>query len=742
MNTKGIGAIIIIVAITGIVQIPVHQQRIISPGTDAFSAHDALFGNTGVTHDFITDQPTVGLGTILVDLYRKNMLEDVRVEVTDTKTNKLLISKTIPASEIQDDTFAYVYFKESPIPKHTAISIAFSAPTATQHNPVGLRFDQETKHVSLSMTERVPVWKALSTTMKNREQEWRYTLVAIGLALIPTLAIWAPGKKAKYIVACFFIIILALAARLWVIPQLGGVSGGDAYNYLSITTSIIQLENPFANTKRLPGYPLLLVPFVAGENFDEQLIMRTISTVASMLSLGALVALARILKLRWPVAICSMLILAFQKDFFWTSMRPEPYSVYAVLLIASLVLFFTSYQKKSHVLHVIFGLTLGYAAMTRQEGFVLAAMLGTCSLIYETYTAYATKHVRSSLSRFARMYAPALLATLPYFTNNLISYGHPLYTPYLEGDRLQIVDSFLAFQDALGATWGVIGSMWKIAWDELERLPLTSPVFIGSFFGLLLWYVLLKKLQHQKYSVLLTILALFLMGSTTAIAVYAKPFFVGNIPIITSAFVLASIPLFIHETTWRGVVVLMVLLSQIGIATWFHPFAKHYQQSFPFIVLILGTSLCSSVPKKRLPGGMLVLAATLPFLIASSFLMQKINAAIDEHNEDTALDSVAYRAARFARTLAGPVGFDQAYLPARFYFESTLKYFTEEEHATAEKRDKWILQEGIRTFVATSAHKAYDFPNPSWKTLKTFKAAGKDERMFESSIYEIPRSYE
>lgn len=734
LTVLSIGAILVVIVLL----IPVHQRRIVSLGTDSFTSHYPLFGARTLQHQMKTQDTTIGFGTILVDLYKKRALSDVGVDIVDTSTGAQLVSGAILASAIQDDSFATIEFPEASIAKNTDITITLAAPNATNQNPIGVRLDNETKDISLSVIEYVPAYKALSTLVVNREREWTTVLPAIGIALGIAIAIWAPGKRLKWILAIACIALLTFSTRIWTIQQFGGVSGGDAYNYLSITQSILRLENPFENTKRLPGYPLLLTPFVAAGTFNEQTAMRVMSTVASIGILGATVALARTLSLSWPTAIASVAILAFQKDFFWTSMRPEPYSIYSALLILSLTLFLQSYKKSSLYIQILFGFVLGYAAMTRQEGFMAAVVLGTCSLSYEVFAAYTSKNIRASVLRVVRMYVPALCMVLPFFIHNFWAYGNPLYTPYLEGDRLQIVDSFLAFQDASGATWGIISSMWKPAWDQLERIPVASPLFIISFFGLWAWYWALGKLNTFRYFTILTALGIGLTAGMAILAIYMKPVFTAIVPTMTAAWVLASIPLFIHKTSWRGIAIFAVLVSQVGIATWFHPFAKHYQQSLPIIVLMLTAALTSNFPKNKLATGALTATIVLPFLITGAFLGQKINAAIDEQNEETALDSVAYRAARFARTLPTPIGFDQAYLPARLYFDEVARYFPAEDNPTPEMEQVWLADNPIQTLVVTNANNVFKTPDPSWKLLKEFKAAGNDEKILIGSVYAIP----
>lgn len=725
-------------AVLGIISlyIPVTSNHVISYGVDSYEAHMPLLGSHIATQRITTIAKTIGIGTILVDILKTHSLTDVTVDIYNEQSGERTHHLTIPQISIIDDAFAFANFAENPIPKNTHIRIDFSAPNATNKNPIGIRFEPHSKSLALAFTERVPLWKSIATIAENRANDWKYTAYAIALSLLIAIPALLGENKWKWHIVIAIVCVLGLTARLAVIPHFGGVSGGDAYNYLSITQSIIHGVNPFENTKRLPGYPLMLAPTLASGLFDEEAVMRTMQAILCVLGAAAVTLLARSLRLSWPIAVTALAILLFQKDYFWTSMRPEPYGLYSLLLIAALWLYFESYQNSSNIKKILFGIVLGYAAMTRQEGFMFAVVLSICSLAFEIYTAYKTKLIQTSTLRLVRMYAPALLLVLPFFVHNSLAYGNPLYTQYLEGDRLQIVDSFLAFQDSLGATWGIIGSMWKPAWEQLERLPLTSPLFIGSCIALIAWYTWLKKTKHV--SGYLTICAWIIFIAMVWAAIYVRPLFTTNIPIVSAALLLTSLPIFLWETRWKGIVISLVLISQVGIATWFHPFPKHYQQSYPIIILMLATALHAGIPKNKAFTAASIAITTLPFFIVASMLTQKINAAIDSQNEDTALDSVTYRAARFARTLPGSIGFDQAYLPARLYFDEVAKYFPDEDYPTEEMQTKWLAENPIRILVDTNANHVFEKPDPSWKLIKTFKAAGKDDKILISSIYEIP----
>ncbi|MDA1169404.1 MAG: hypothetical protein O3A36_03640, partial [bacterium] len=357
---------------------------------------------------------------------------------------------------------------------------------------------------------------------------------------------------------------------------------------------------------------------------------------------------------------------------------------------------------------------------------------GVCSLIYEVY-------VGKSIKRLMLMYIPALCIVLPFFTHNTLTYGHPLYTEYFEGDRLQIVDSFLAFQDSVGASWGIIGSMWKPSWNSLERIAIDKPIFISSAVLLAAWYALLKIYKNSIYIKYVALATSVVWLSLVLAAVYMHVFVAGILPIITAAWILASIPLFLIETKWKGLVVFIVLISQLLIATWFHPFPKHYQQSYPIIILMIATALVSQVPvKKKTVVISTVALSTLPFFIVAVFLSKSINAEIDRYNANTALDSVTYRAARYARDLPGPIGFDQAYLPARLYHDPDAKYFPDEDHPTSEMEEEWLANNHLQTIVVTNSNNVFKQIPSSWIKIKDFKAAGKDEKIFVSTIYAIP----
>lgn len=752
--------------------LPIPQQRILSRGVDSFATHRSLFGKHVLSQDLITQGAVSEVGAILVDYFRANQLVDVTVTIEDVATQTTLTNVTIAAQNIQDDAFATAPLPQPIGQRRQHLRLHFTAPDATVKNPIGIRYDpdlqpgfaryensqEKSGTFAIQVTERVPAWRFFFTHITQnpvRSQQ-------VALSILITLILAALGSRLGFsqftprhqkIIeygAIIILVILALSTRWHIIRQLGGVSGGDPYNYLFITDSLTNFQNPFAGVKRLPGYPLLLAPAYLLLQIDDQLAMRLISTVSAGGALFMLFLLTRSLKLPWAVQLLAPALLAWQKDFVWVSTRPEPYTFYTFLLLASLVLWFNQTKRWQQI---TFGFVLGYAAMTRQEGFVLAAILALASVIRELYKLYKdrfTSETKSqavnALKKLSLAYLPALLLVLPFFIHNTVSFGNPIYTPYFKGERLQIVDSYAAFKDAMGATWGVLGSMFKPQWDQLERVGFGDGRFRAGVIGTLAWFAFwyfVPLSRRRPVIIVAALISIFVVLWQLWIFITANPAFAANLLPITAGIIYITALPFLVNTKLPGILITTVALSQILIATWFHPFPKHYQQSYPLIALFITTALIAPLfrPKFKSLPTIAIFSILLPLIIPIPLLAFKLydttTIAIDDQNANTALDSVVYRATQAARQLSGPHGFDQAYLPARLYFEDQAKYYTPED-STPDKDQQWLEENNIKTLVVINDSGAFQNLSDDWQLLETFKSAGKEEFIFESYVYQRP----
>jgi hypothetical protein len=766
---------ILLVATVLILFVPARQQMILSEGIDNFASHRPLYAGQRLSQVLTSQGKILGVGAIVVDLHRAEQLVDVEVQVVEIMNNEVVAAATIPSTAIHDDRFAYALFDSPLKTTQQKIRIEFTAPEATANTALGLRLDPQTTAPSSSrvengqekpgtfavaVIEQVPLWRYLANSALLYPAKWLTSIsvvaIVIALALLSLKIGWRSRppavRRAVEIGIILCLAALAFNHRMHIIPQFKGVSGGDPYNYLLITRSITKLENPF-QAKRLPGYPLLLVPTYLSQSIDDHTAMRTISAVSAAGSLIMLALLARTLQLPWSVQLVSAALLAWQKDFFWTSLRPEPYTLYTFLLLTSLWLFFRANKPRQQIL---FSLALGYAAMTRHEGFVLAIILFTASMIKLVWPAIKRGRFTETLNwnleikNLLAMYLPALLIVLPFFVHNALRYGSPLFTPYWHSERLQIVDSWPAFQEALGATWGVLGSMWKQAWTILERVSINKLLFAAAAVATILWSLLpnlnITSYRPKVIGAGVLIISLLALVAILVSSVTSSVQFNATLLVITAAIILISPLPFVIIGRAKGALVLLIAISQIAVATWFHPFPKHYQQSYPLIILVITTvwlvPLWQLVRRRQrltlLPAAWLVVATAailLPLAHTEVRLFQQINAAIDNANEKTAADAVGYWAVLSARQLPGPYAIDQLNLPAQLYLENSLEVYPYSDQADSQQERRWLSDQGINVLIDTSLSPVFASPANAWQPVASFKSEGSGEVLLKSSVY-------
>ena len=739
---------------------PVDQQRIINVGTDEYAAHHALYGKRIKSQVITVNGKLRGVGSILVNLRRAPQLTPVKVTVY-TLESVLLAEQNIPAEKITDDSFVWADFPDLEIPGNQ-VRVDFTASEATQDNPAGLRFELGSPdQLALAVRERVLFWQAARqffvqlVTVYNLGQAilWGLTatLVVVAILIAPSVMALSRRWQMGLYVSCLLIIFcLTVGVRMSISQGLKGVSGGDAYNYLSITKQITELKNPFAVEKRLPGWPLLLVPAYLSE-IDDIWWMRFLSILSAGGSAVMVALLAKKLRLPWSVQAAAPILLSWQKDFFLTSLRPEPYTFYTFLLLLALWLYLSLEHKWAQ-----WGLsiTLGFAAMTRQEGLALAAILvlGTLALKKQLWW-----------KGYARLMIPLLIFVLPFFINNTVTFGNPLFTSYFEGGRNQLVDSWNTFQASAATTWQVLGSLWWRTWSQEKYIELKDPFLLAGGVFALIWLFISggtvrKRWLNQSWGVvglatiaasLVATLFVMILRSVSQLDGPLMEFSDAVMKLTAGVMAVSAVPFLIH-TRWRGLVIGLVLGTQILIALWFHPMPKHFQQDYPLLMLMLTTALFLPLhyiqeytigqPRKyRIPalvGSSLLHFALLAPLIITIFILQdKITPTIDHLNENSAVDYVIYEANQAARLMAGPHGFDRLYQISEVYFSDDTFYYRDDPSIA--KQQAWIETTNIRTLVVTNLEPRSWEPMGRWREVKHIRSEGKKEQMMESWVYEI-----
>ena len=765
-------SIISLMAAALLAQIPVGQWKIINRGIDNFNYHLPLSQGQTITQHIHSDNPVIGIGLILVNLRHAASIAPVTVTIRDTVSGLVLAEQTMSGSLIQDDEFSRFTFA-TPLAHTKELSVEITSPQASKANPVGVRFNPKPApnmawqmvngqpregNLALEIGQKVPVRVFIGNMVARQQEKLPPILAALAAALLVALLALKGGwqhipnkyhRPLEYL--CLAIVVItAIISRIAILPYLGGVSCGDAYNYLNIGNSILHGENPLVGEKRLPGFPLLLIPALLNPLNDHITAMRILSILSAGACLIMLSFLARSIGLPWAVQLVAPTLIAWQKDFFWISLRPEPYTFYAFLLLCALALF---YNARKPWQQILYGAVLGYSAMTRQEGFMLAFILGICSVLYwKRFMPAGQAPVfisKQTILTFMRLYIPALLIISPFLVSNTISFGNPFFTPYFESNRLQTVDSWLAFTDNLAGTWGVIGSLGKPVLDELERYSLSNPIMAAT--AAMIMLIFLSALNNQAGKFHRLPYVYITLGILLILAVWGlalgTTLFVAVMPVVIAAAILISPLGLIVAIGTSSLPILATVLGQLGVATWFHPFTKHFQQVLPLISLGLGTTIlmpviASRIGDKRKHGlqrtGLVLITSALlfPVAIIEAKTLQAVPIAIDDSNASGAFDSVTYRAVKRALQYPGPHGFDQGYNQARLYVGDAGKYFTDES-TTLETQAAWLAQNNVRVLVITNDKKIFT-PQPSWQLIGYYKSEGKNERLYESFVYLIP----
>lgn len=305
-----------VLVVTAAAWLPVTQHRVISYGTDAFRAHYPLFGTRSRAQTIALQGRLTGVGALLVNLHRTPQVPPATITITDLKDTPL--TSTIVAPEaIKDDTVAWAALPRAVSSRQfPSIKVHVAAPEATVSTALGLRYDDPTGTLAVGVIERVPLWQYLITAVVTSTSLLRLFTLGIVISVCIVLLSCVPAKPTWARVAVFsLLVIVALGTRVYAANHLYGVSGGDSYNYLFITREITELKNPLATSKRLPGFPLLLVPAYLTA-LDDIRFMEGLSIVSAGGILLMLALIARTVGLPWSVQFLAPTLLAFQMISF------------------------------------------------------------------------------------------------------------------------------------------------------------------------------------------------------------------------------------------------------------------------------------------------------------------------------------------------------------------------------------------------------------------------------------------
>lgn len=274
----------------------------------------------------------------------------------------------------------------------------------------------------------------------------------------------------------FLLVAVFIALRL-ALFNINIAEWGDSYDFLRIAESLTRGHYPL-DAKRLPVFPLLIA---IGMPFMDAVVWAKI--VVLLASAGCLFLTYKLTKKLFPelsedYCLLPIAYLLISPIFLYWSIRVVAEPIFAFFVLLAFYLFY----KKGNPL--VLGLAVGVAAMTRYEGFLLAAAIGLGLLLKKRFV---------PLILYLLFF---ILAVSPWFLRSYLAFSKLFYSPYLSDPagfatgyyyRWQwFFYTLFMFGFPLGFHFLLLG-FWEKRQEFLKYLPLTF--FISSSLLLfLVWY--------------------------------------------------------------------------------------------------------------------------------------------------------------------------------------------------------------------------------------------------------------
>ncbi len=371
-----IGIVAVIVVGAAVTWLPSTYHYIYGVGTDTYETHHALYGPRQKTQAVVLRHDIRGAGAIVVNLRHATPVVPVQV-VAISSDGQTLATGTIAPNQLSDDTFAWATFDTLVARANQTITLQFSAPEATVQNPVGVRFNADTKEIAIGVMEKIPVWRQVVYWRGNHPEAARLAITSIlgGIAalILGGMYHWVEkkNKQLAWFTTLALVAIIAIAVRVPLLRSIESVYGGDAYNYIFKSLAWVNSHDPFAaDVRKAPLYSLLLLP---GLLFGDPLLWGRMINVAAATAGATLVPLLAVrLKVPRPLAAAAGLLLALNREWRWESVHGLANTLYATLIVATALAL--TYARRARGAYVV-GLLSGLVTLTRFEGGLVGALL-------------------------------------------------------------------------------------------------------------------------------------------------------------------------------------------------------------------------------------------------------------------------------------------------------------------------------------------------------------------------------
>lgn len=540
-----------------------------------------------------------------------------------------------------------------------------------------------------------------------------------------------------------FILITSLVGRVLVAPLLKGISGGDFFNFLLITEELVKFHTPFI-AKRLPFYPLLLIP---GHLLGHPIGWAKILGVSAGLGiLVVLYLLGRQLKIKKEILYLALIFTSFQPTLFIYSLRPLTHTLFTLEVLFSLYLFYTIFYstrgRGSIKKLLLFGVVLGITSMTRHEGFILAAVVILCWLIARVYVILGPTEIsnlKTLTTEAAAIGTPFILIVAPYFISNYLSFGNPVYSGYVEDPGLNRVTDLQSFLVNFEKVKWIILNLWgqtgyfPIKWVLIPSvLMLLAAILLKRFrlicvIGLLSYWVILHL--RGPFDGLLALLSFF----------FACAMILGGLK-------------FIIDTRWRGVPLLLILITQTILLMFIQPWARHLQHTFPFWALFLALGLSWVFEKGGTRCRGYINSAVV--VVLSGFVLFNcytgIEAGVASHQRGVLPTQPLFDAVEFVKNFEGPIAFESNASWVQYYIGDEAVYFAKDleippvddsYQKPVDEQWRWVWENNPKYLVHYNLWDGFSLTETKefgdrFQLVKSFESVRDGER-FVTKVYRV-----
>lgn len=635
------GASVVIAATVGFFLLqPAHWLVSETTGVDKYEYHRPFWGERVIEHEFTVTSPTLSrLDILVVDFKRTHPTAPLLLTLISADDSRVIRQVSVPGSAVADDYYLPFVFDSIPHTEGVPFRLTLSSPDASSDAPFAVRLTEDKHGLALRTYRSVPQGYLFQQWLSVHRRSVTFFLVTVLLGISASVLIPKTLVHKRYLVILLvLVLVLGTALQILLFPQLDGDTGGDTYYYLYAAHQIADGVNPLKHkTARLPFYPLLLAPAAIPGMPDLEWgkVVGILSTIGLVVSLPLLAV-----SLRWHpvVGVVAAALLYLSSDFLMTSLRVRPHNVYALLLILSLALLFRI-TKLRHALG--WGIIAGFMAMTRQEAFIpIILMLVTLLFLLRS------RHIPwPRIARFLLAAAvPVLVILSPWLYENYRQLGNPLDSQYFyRNDGVQAWNADAFFGDNVPLARARLGTIWlPSSKPGLDPGALTRFLLVlGAVGG---WYFVIRT-RFFRGDVSPWVLSGmgFLVSLGLAYILFQwlfnhGPDFARQLNWALLSLVLVGLIEFVRVARWRALPVLLILFSQLVIATWYNPIPRLFHHTYPLISLIVAGIV---VPQFHRPWWHTSLRVSA-FVFGAAVL-----GAVSLYHLDNAVDSLNYPAASY-----------------------------------------------------------------------------------------------